>query len=67
MTTPSEAAAILGRKGGQSKSARKQAASRANGAKANQKANTNPNPAPVEQQPTLPQVHVFTATTPKES
>jgi hypothetical protein len=47
MTTPSEAAAILGRKGGQSKSARKQAASRANGAKAHQK--VNPNPAPVEQ------------------
>jgi hypothetical protein len=64
MTTPSEAAAILGRKGGQSKSTRKQAASRANGAKANQKA--NPTPAPVEQ-PTLPQVHVFTPTTPKES
>lgn len=63
MTTPSEAAAILGRKGGQSKSPAKQAASRANGAKAHQKANT---PAPVEQQPTLPPVVVLTATTPKE-
>jgi hypothetical protein len=65
MATASEAAAILGRKGGQSKSPAKQAASRVNGAKAHQK--TNPNPAPVEQQPTLPAVIVLTATTPKES
>jgi hypothetical protein len=64
MTTPSEAAAILGRKGGQSKSPAKQAASRANGAKAHQK--TNSTPAPVEQQPTLPPVLVLTAN-PKES
>jgi hypothetical protein len=62
-----EAAQHLGKLGGMSRSKKKQDSSRANGRRGGRPAVGVTQPAPETEQSTMPQVHVFTTTTAKES